>query len=189
MRISTYKYVFYILLFLIWIIIRVYLFYKNSKKLNIKREITINIFFAYFLWMLEATLFPLRIDLHASKNLISVNFVPVLETAKDVFNTINNKTITSFSFRFWIKNLFGNLLVLTPICCMLPMLWRKFNSLWKVVLFGFLLSLSIEFMQYLSGYIGNIGRAFDVDDILLNTLGTFIGFLIFKKIKTTCYSD
>ena len=45
----------------------------------------------------------------------------------------------------------------------------------RIVLYGFLLSLVIECMQYVLG----TGYT-ELDDLILNTLGTFMGYLLFK---------
>ena len=45
------------------------------------------------------------------------------------------------------------------------------------MLISFLVSITIEFVQL------NIGRSFDVDDIILNTIGATFGYLIYKIIN------
>jgi glycopeptide antibiotics resistance protein len=47
-----------------------------------------------------------------------------------------------------------------------------------IIFLGFLLSFTIELLQY----IFEVGYA-DIDDIILNTLGTAIGYLCFRAIK------
>jgi glycopeptide antibiotics resistance protein len=44
-----------------------------------------------------------------------------------------------------------------------------------------LLSFSIEILQYVLAYFGYGGRAADIDDLILNTLGVVIGYFIFEK--------
>ena len=56
----------------------------------------------------------------------------------------------------------------------LPLLLRDLRYFWKTVLLGFEFSLLVEIMQ-LFGKVGS----FDVDDILLNTLGTACGYVSF----------
>lgn len=46
-----------------------------------------------------------------------------------------------------------------------------------------LMSLSIETIQFLVRYIGEF-RSSDIDDVILNTIGTFIGIVVFKKVTT-----
>lgn len=85
--------------------------------------------------------------------------------------------------RFWeyrdqlgiwsITNLLGNVLVFIPLGFFEPMA-SKHRSFWGTVTDGLLLSLVVEVFQLVS----KVGR-FDVDDLLLNTVGVVIGYLIF----------
>ncbi len=67
-----------------------------------------------------------------------------------------------------------NILLLVPFGFLLPLLWTKYRSVVRVTLCGFLLSLFIEMSQLFSY------RATDIDDLIMNTLGAFLGYLIFK---------
>lgn len=75
-------------------------------------------------------------------------------------------------------NLIGNIALLIPIGFLVPCINQKLN--WKNSLFIAIISgLTIEMMQVVLG----VG-IFDIDDILLNTLGVMIGywaFLIFAR--------
>jgi glycopeptide antibiotics resistance protein len=43
---------------------------------------------------------------------------------------------------------------------------------------------SIETAQYLLVYLGlSVGRASDIDDLILNTVGVIFGYLIFESIS------
>lgn len=71
-------------------------------------------------------------------------------------------------------NLFGNVAAFMPFGFILPML-RLSNRRWYViVLWSFLCSLSIETLQLVS-----MRGSFDVDDLMLNILGGFLGYLCF----------
>jgi glycopeptide antibiotics resistance protein len=179
------KEILFIFLIPIWIVIRVISFLLKNRTRNrfsLSREIIINIFFMYILCLMSITLFPLYINFHRDYNWISVNLIPVMSTLKEVTNITNDPDMHNFMVKFWIKNIGGNLLLLLPIGVMMPILWSKFNSLFKTTFFAFFLSLSIEILQLLSSYIGNVGRAFDIDDILLNSVGAIIGFIFYKII-------
>ena len=63
----------------------------------------------------------------------------------------------------------------------MPVMTDKKRGLIKVVLGSFLFSLIIESCQY----IFKVG-VFDVDDLLLNTIGGLIGYIIYK-ISVTIY--
>ena len=67
-----------------------------------------------------------------------------------------------------------NIVLFLPLGFLLPFLWEKYHALRHALVFGFLLSLLVEASQLL-----NI-RSTDVDDLLLNTLGTALGWLLFR---------
>ena len=70
-------------------------------------------------------------------------------------------------------NLFGNILIFVPFGFFLPMGSRRRSFLgttWN----SFLLSLGVEVFQLFT----KVG-SFDVDDLLLNTLGGILGYLLF----------
>lgn len=75
-------------------------------------------------------------------------------------------------------NLVGNVLAFVPFGAFLPLLVKRVRSLGKTVLLGFEFSLLVEILQLFS----KVG-SFDVDDILLNTTGVLIGYLLFDRIR------
>ena len=72
-----------------------------------------------------------------------------------------------------IMNLFGNVLIFMPFGFFLPMASR-FRSVFATVFWSFILSLAVEMFQFIT----KVG-CFDVDDLLLNTVGGIIGHIIF----------
>ena len=81
----------------------------------------------------------------------------------------------------FITNLVGNVFAFSPFGFLLPVMTEKKRGLIKVVLGSFLFSLIIESCQY----IFKVGVS-DVDDLLLNTIGGLIGYIIYK-ISVTSY--
>jgi len=73
-----------------------------------------------------------------------------------------------------IKELGGNLLLLTPLGALLPLLGRRLRHWIPVVLLSAAVSLVIEVVQGL--FI--VGRAFDIDDVILNTAGALLAYLL-----------
>lgn len=72
------------------------------------------------------------------------------------------------------KNSILNILLFVPLGATLPLLWCKFRTQRNAVLFGFAVSFAIELLQMLTF------RATDVNDLITNTLGTYLGFLCAK---------
>lgn len=76
----------------------------------------------------------------------------------------------------WLKFIFlGNIGMFAPIGFSLPLLWRK-RHWYHALLTGALFSCSIEVLQVF------VGRVSDIDDVLLNTLGTMAGYLLFLLV-------
>jgi glycopeptide antibiotics resistance protein len=175
----------FIFLLPIWILARIVLFCVNKKhkrNFSVIREIGVNIFFIYILCLLSVTLFPLYIGLSRDNKYLPINLLPVMGKVEELSYIINSPIIKGYMVKFWARNIIGNILLMLPLTIMLPMLWEKFQSFKNTILFAFCLSLSIEIFQLLSIYIGNIGRATDIDDILLNVLGACIGFILYDKL-------
>lgn len=78
----------------------------------------------------------------------------------------------------FIVNILGNIVAFIPFGCMLPILSPKNRKFFYVFLLSLELTLTIELLQLLL----KVG-IFDVDDILLNTLGGIIGYGCFALVK------
>jgi len=68
--------------------------------------------------------------------------------------------------------LWGNIGMFAPVGFGLPMLWRG-KKWYHAVLLGFAFSFGIEVIQVFAG------RVSDIDDLILNTAGTFIGYVLY----------
>lgn len=77
-----------------------------------------------------------------------------------------------------IVNVFGNMAAFMPFGFILPEVWDQLNHWYTIVFLGFLFSLGIETIQLVS----RVG-SFDVDDILLNTIGALTGYGLFVIAK------
>lgn len=87
--------------------------------------------------------------------------------------------------RFWVyreqlgfvavfTNLVGNVVGFVPFGLILPVINRNTRNLFFIGFAGFALSLCVECIQL----VGKVG-SFDVDDMILNTAGAVLGYLIF----------
>ena len=71
----------------------------------------------------------------------------------------------------------GNIVWFVPFGFLLPMIWQKLKVYYTIPL-GFCLSLTIELGQLISGK-----GMFEIDDLVLNTVGTVVGYLVYRIIK------
>ena len=80
----------------------------------------------------------------------------------------------------WL-NLFGNVAAFIPFGGFVPIVIKKEAGLWQIIFITAVFSLIIECVQLVL----RVG-SFDVDDILLNTIGGFIGaviFFVYRKLS------
>lgn len=73
-----------------------------------------------------------------------------------------------------------NVVLFIPLGFFLPILWQELNSVCKVTLAGLMLSLSIEIQQIFTL------RATDINDLMTNTLGAFLGFCGARMVMLLC---
>lgn len=89
------------------------------------------------------------------------------------------KYIVTTAFGF-----FANVAMFIPLGILLPMLSKKLDGLIRVTAIGFFLSLVIELCQVaLMMVFITDKRAFDIDDLIANTMGAVIGYIIFVVIR------
>lgn len=69
-----------------------------------------------------------------------------------------------------------NVIMLMPLGFLLPYIWRNFRNPIKVTLTGLVFSVFIEFAQLPTN------RLVDIDDLLMNTLGAVLGYVVWKMI-------
>jgi glycopeptide antibiotics resistance protein len=74
----------------------------------------------------------------------------------------------------FIVNIFGNIFAFSPFGFLLPIISSDNRKLLNIALLSLLFSLTIESLQL----VFKVG-IFDVDDLLMNTIGGIIGYCIF----------
>ena len=77
-----------------------------------------------------------------------------------------------------VLNLVGNTLMFVPVGIVYPIVYKKLNTHAKVLAAGAGFSLTIEILQ-----LPFFDRVSDVDDLILNSLGYALGYLIYLGVK------
>lgn len=168
----------------IYVLVRFIYMKYNHKKIVIKSELLYIIFGAYIVALLSQTIMPIwnvffingklsiEISTYNSRN---INMVP-FKTILDYLNGVNdfygnaNRTVRMI-------NLVGNICLFIPFGFLFPIVFDKLSKVQNTVIFGLLLSVFIEIMQFF------IERSTDIDDIILNGIGVFCGFVCYKIFK------
>ena len=146
---------------IIFVSMRIVYLVKSDKKIYIHKELLTYLFGIYIMCLFTVVTYQ---DVESYGN----NFTP--------FKEMFRYTLGSNLF---IKHVIGNMVMFMPYGFFTGY-FLKINKVSVVLLLSMLVSTSIEVIQ------GYIGRVFDIDDIILNVIGSIIGFLIYKlfnKIK------
>ena len=136
------------------IVLRGAYLFKGSRKVVIYKEILGLIFVIYILCLYH-------ILTYQNTGYAGINFTPFKEMFRYAFGS-----------QKFIKNIIGNIVLFIPF----GFFTSYYLNTKKAIVPTFitlLISLCAEGIQYY------IGRVFDVDDILLNVFGGFLGYLIF----------
>lgn len=88
------------------------------------------------------------------------------------------------NFLWSFSNIAGNMFVFLPYGYLLSLLKIKKHPVFKILISSICLSLFFEISQFVF-YLGST----DVDDIILNTLGTALGILCFHIISSFCQNN
>ena len=100
------------------------------------------------------------------------------------FNSLwNLGEVTSPIQLFWIflQNAL-NILLLFPLIFQLLYLIPSLRKTKRVILFSFLLSLSIECTQLVLDFFFDFNRVFEIDDLWTNTLGGYLAWVLYKLL-------
>ena len=79
-------------------------------------------------------------------------------------------------------NIVGNIAMFIPVGMVLPFCFKKLNNVIKVTLMGMCYTIFIEISQ-----LPLYQRHTDIDDVILNTSGVFIGAVIYFTVKSIHY--
>lgn len=103
----------------------------------------------------------------------SSNFIP-FKTINFYLSSILNSSINK---SIPLKNLVGNLILFIPMGIYLPYFLKKLNRVWAFIIVLILLLFLIELTQVVTRR-----GSFDIDDFILNMLGSMLGFGLWKMI-------
>jgi glycopeptide antibiotics resistance protein len=110
---------------------------------------------------------------HYGREHVLHNYRYNLEFFKEIKRFIKYRK--ALGFESFTVNILGNIIAFAPFGFLLPLLNEKYRRFFYVTFISILFSLSIELVQMLM----KVG-IFDVDDILLNSLGGILGYLLYK---------
>lgn len=125
-------------------------------------------FISYLLFLFWRLFFYAYGDYYRSPNTtLQFNLIP-LKTISSYF-----RNVEVYGLRIMIINLLGNILAFAPYGFLFPIINKRLRKPSRIMMATFIFSLLVESIQLVL----RVGT-FDIDDILLNTVGGLIGFSI-----------
>lgn len=143
---------------IVLIIIRIAYLYKNKQKFIVSKEIMTLVFVMYILCMFQIV---------TSEDVSSVHGVNVT-----LFRELTRYQIGTNLF---YRNIIGNIIMFIPFG-FFTSYYLRLSKKSFIFFLTLIVSITIECIQL------RIGRAFDVDDIILNMVGALIGYYIYRIV-------
>lgn len=131
---------------------------KNNQKFCFYKELFMLLFILYVMCLFEIVTLQ-------DQNYGLSNIIPF----KEIFRY-------EVGSRLFIKNIIGNILLFLPYGYFASD-YLKSKKMWPICLLTMLVSVTIECVQL------NIGRTYDIDDVILNTIGGIIGYWLYRLIE------
>lgn len=143
---------------------------KNTTK---KQKLGWVIFVVYLIFLAYFLFFSEEFGRGQVQEGYAYNLVPFKEIRRFI---VYRDKVGTVSF---LLNIVGNVAGFMPFGFFLPIVSRRSRRWYNTVLLSFVFSLCIETAQ-LALKVGS----FDVDDMILNTLGGILGFILYKMVQT-----
>jgi len=165
-----------------WIIFRTgrALYRRHTNVLvDIKKEILLFLMAVYLGSVAAVTIMPASISGFNDPDTIRLNIVPVINTTTYYLKTLHDHDENAAMHA--LENIIGNLILLIPLGILSPCIFRSARSFKRVLAICVVCSFLIELIQFFLRQIGTF-RTADIDDLILNTIGGILGWLIYSKI-------
>lgn len=142
---------------LLWIAMQVVLIIQKNRPVVSLHQLGSLIFVFFLVITFEITGIPVISEITRNPD---INLIPFLDIFSDY------------------KQYLANVILFVPLGFFFPLSWKENKSLLRTILFGLSLSLTIEFLQ-----IFTLSSITDINDLMTNTLGTLIGYGLFRILN------
>ncbi|MBA2876196.1 VanZ family protein [Thermaerobacillus caldiproteolyticus] len=174
------KPIYFILASILFVIFQAFVIIRK-KEFNFWSVLAKYIFLNYCLYAIFLLFFPIYIDPRAidtsqavSSNINIIPFASLIDMA--IFDT-KYGYYTSL-----VKNIMGNTLLLLPLSFYLTVIWDKLKTVKTVLITSLSIPILIELIQLIENIFQGTGRKVDIDDVILNGVGFFMGYWIAVKL-------
>lgn len=140
-----------------------------------KKRITRGCWLLFYLYIILLCYF-LFLSERYGRDIISEEYRYNLELFKEIKRFIRYRE--RLGFENFVVNILGNILAFAPFGFLLPILKKSYRHLIVIAFLSVLFSLTIELLQMYT----KVG-IFDVDDILMNSIGGVLGYIAFSILS------
>ena len=160
-------------------LVKKYGYDKSLLKMNL-----IIYFLVYIIMIFNLTLFD---EIYGRQGLTAINWNREMlnKYFNNSFNIVPFRTIKLFirgynngivSNRAFYENIFGNILAFIPFSLFIPLIFKKIDKYYKFLIIMIIIVIQIELLQFIT-----MSGACDIDDVILNLVGSSIAYLIFRE--------
>ena len=165
----------FLVVFCLFVGILAFLVHINMRKMT-----TYILLLIYVLAVISVTLLFRDFDIGTRIRLNPIRFYSkfsqnAIEKTRE--NGWHGLWVTICKYEFSIIEILLNILLFVPLGLLIPQAFECFRRWWRILLVGISLSALIEILQYISRQ-----GCLDTSDILHNTIGICMGFLIWNKL-------
>ncbi|SMF85536.1 Glycopeptide antibiotics resistance protein [Paenibacillus uliginis N3/975] len=146
------------------IVFQIGFYFKARKNISIRHFLWVYVFLFYLSLVYKMTQIATIWDIRRYETLIRASEINLIPFASE--------GITTYVL---------NILLFMPLGFLLPTIWPQFRTIKNTACTGFFFSLAIELSQLLNH------RITDIDDLLMNTLGAIIGYLLYRALFKMIY--
>ena len=141
---------------------------RNSRN----RKFAVLLFLLYFGVLFYFLFFSEKLGRTFVESEYHYNLIPFLEIRRFIvyYEVLGIKAV--------LLNIIGNVAAFMPFGFFLPIFSRRCRHFFNTVFYTLELSLTVELIQLVT----KVG-SFDVDDLILNTLGGAMGFLVYHTAR------
>src|SRR5690606_29547924 len=148
-------------------------------SIQLLREFGLLLFVLYLTGVASQTIVPEFVIINDQLQAVDLGFNPDrinLEPFNKIIET--QILVENGNISYLFIEVFGNICMFIPIGFFLPLLWKRFKNPFLTVIVCLLISFGIETIQLI------LPRGTDVDDIILNTSGGLIGYILYSVQKS-----
>ena len=162
------------------VVLYLFLFiYLKKSTCSFKTILGCTLLHFYAFEVLYITILPFPLDKLGAESL------QMMATNSSYINLIPIIGLFKYDLYSLVRQVVGNIVLFIPLGFLLPIVSGKCKGVGTIIKYSFIASLFIEALQLIiSIFVVKAPiRVFDINDLILNTLGAVVGYILYSNIK------